>query len=331
LVSNFFGYEVKQYFSDLKEDWKEVLQSASNATLMHERSFLAYHSPDKFEDFSVMMYRDNLPVAVFPAHREDQIVHSHKGLSYGGLIHKPCSFNQKLAMFKSLLRHFESLGIDSLQIKETPSFYNLRPDEATTYLMHLLHAKTIQMELSLAIKLPMQVRHKGRKANLKQAAFTKLEIQEANRPEEFWDELLLPNLTKRYQTKPTHSKQEMAFLMKKFPENIRQFNVYKENSLIAGATIYFSANCLHTQYLASNELGRNLHALDALVKYLCENQAGKRKYFDFGHSNENNGTTINPSLFRWKESFGASAFIHRHYLVPVGAWHKLDKVLISSL
>lgn len=329
MISNFSDYEVRHYFSDLEQDWKVVLNSALNATLMHERNFLAYHSPDKFEDFSVLIYRDNLPVAVFPAHREDRVVHSHKGLSYGGLIHRPCSFNQKLEMFKSLLKHYESLGIRYLQIKETPSFYGTKPDEATIYLMHLVGAKTIQMELSLAIKLPMQVRHKGRKANLKQAALANLEIKEAPGPDEFWEELLLPNLEKRYQKKPTHSKQEMVFLMERFPENIRQFNVYKENSLVAGATVFFTNNCLHTQYLASNQQGRNLHALDALVKYLCENYAGKRPFFDFGHSNENNGKTINSLLFRWKESFGGSSFAHRHFLVSVSAWHNLDKVLIS--
>jgi len=323
LLANF--YEVRHYSSELKGDWESVLLKATNATLMHDRAFLAYHPADKFQDCSVILYKDNIPIAVFPGHREEDLVYSHNGLSYGGLIHTPCSFNQKLEYYKFMMKHYDSLGINSLHIKETPSIYDANHDESTAYIMHLAQAEIIQMELSLAIKLPLRVTNKGRKANIKQANLAKLEIIESNDPSAFWEELLLPNLENRYNKKPTHSKEEMVFLMKKFTKNIRQFNVYKDNQIIAGATVYFSPNCMHTQYLASNKQGRDLHALDALIKYLCDNFAAKRQFLDFGHSNENRGLNINKSLFRWKESFGANSFIHRHFQVPVSGWHSLDK------
>ncbi|GEO19524.1 hypothetical protein [Cyclobacterium qasimii] len=319
------------YSSKVKEDWKRVLLKATNATLMHDRAFLAYHPTGKFQDCSVIVYKDNAPVAVFSAHREGKLVYSHKGLSFGGLIHTPCSFNQKLECYNSLLRHFDSLEVNSLQIKETPSIYDVNHDESTAYIMHLAQAEIIQMELSLAIKLPLRVTNKGRKANIKQANLAKLEIIESKDPDLFWEELLLPNLDNRYNKKPTHSKEEMVFLMKKFPQNIRQFNVYKENQVLAGATVYFTPNCLHTQYLASNKQGRDQHALDALIQYLCENFAGKRQFLDFGHSNENQGLNINRSLFKWKESFGASSIVHRHYQVPVRGWKSLDNLYNYSI
>ncbi|AKP53007.1 hypothetical protein [Cyclobacterium amurskyense] len=320
------NYEVKLYSPELIGDWKKVLHGATNATLMHDRDFLAYHPSGKFQDCSVILYKNSLPKAVFAAHKEGSVVYSHKGLSYGGLIHIPCSINQKLEQFKVLLKFYDSLGIESLEIKETPSIYELIKEESTAYIMHLAQAKIIQMELSLAINLPLRVTHKGRKANIKQAEFVGLQIIESCDPDLFWEELLLPNLANRYNKRPTHTKEEMGYIMKCFPNNIRQFNVYKDKNIIAGATVYLTSNCLHTQYLASNQQGRKLHALDFLIKYLSENFSDQRKLLDFGHSNENNGLSINKSLFRWKESFGAKPYVHKHFLVPTNAWHALDTV-----
>lgn len=314
------------YSPDLIKDWGRVLQKATNATLMHEREFLAYHPSDKFQDCSVILYENSKPMAVFAAHKEGEMVYSHQGLSYAGLIQVPCSFDQKIEQFKALMKYFESLGLSHLQIKETPAFYNSTREEAMDYIMHLTNAKITQMELSLTINLPLAVKNKGRKANIKQASRQDLIITESNEVKSFWEALLLPNLQNRYRKLPTHSHEEMAFLMDRFPGKIRQFNVFKDGLMVAGATVYFSKNCMHTQYLASNSKGRKLHALDALVNYLATTFSEKYSFLDFGHSNENQGQKINKDLFRWKESFGANSFVHRHYKVPVEGWRKLDKI-----
>ncbi len=318
-------WKVKAFHPGLEADWIRVLQQAANATLMHQRSFLAYHE-GRFRDASLIIYKDDYPEAVFPAHREDREVFSHKGLSYAGLIHRPCSFDQELQLYQQLLRYYEGQGVERLQIKATPSFYSIESKESLPYFMHLVQAEIRQMELSLAIKLPLKVKHKGRKANIRQASQSGLEIREDDDLALFWEELLEPNLKNRYQKKPTHSREQMRYLKDHHSENIRQFMVYQRGIPLAGATVYFTPNCLHTQYLATNEAGRKQHALDFLIHYLCTSQARGREYLDFGHSNECGGKKINRDLFRWKESFGAIPFLHSHYNISTGAWRQLERV-----
>ncbi|MDN3690592.1 GNAT family N-acetyltransferase [Cyclobacterium jeungdonense] len=318
-------FEVKAFTPEFLANWQEVLQGAPNATLMHQRSFLAYHG-NRFQDASVLIYSKNRPVAVFAAHKEGNEVYSHQGLSYAGLIHKPCSLDQELQLYLQLLRYYEEQGVSRLRIKATPSFYGSGYQESLSYIMHLVQAETSQLELSLAIPLPLKVRHKGRKATIRQASKSGLEIREEADVGLFWDKLLEPNLQNRYQKKPTHSKDQMRYLKARHPENIRQFTVFKEGVPLAGATVYFTPNCLHTQYLATNEEGRKAHALDWLIHYLCTTQAKGRKYLDFGHSNECAGKKINRELFRWKESFGAQTFVHAHYSLAPEAWRQLDQV-----
>ncbi|SHN31851.1 Acetyltransferase (GNAT) domain-containing protein [Cyclobacterium lianum] len=319
------GWQVIAFESELEADWKEVLAKATNATLMHQRSFLAYHKK-RFHDASLILYRGDRPMAIFPAHREADQVFSHKGLGYAGLIHRPCSFDQEVQLYLQLLRYYEAQGVARLQIKATPSFYSKESTESLPYIMHLAQAEIRQMELSLAIKLPLKVRHKGRKANILQAKRSGLQVVEEGEVELFWDTLLRPNLKKRYQKKPTHNKEQMQYLKEWHPDNIRQFMVYQNGIPLAGATVFFTPNCLHTQYLATNVAGRKQHALDLLIDYLCTAQAAGRKYLDFGHSNECGGRKINRDLFRWKESFGAIPFHHSHYNLSTGAWRHLERV-----
>jgi hypothetical protein len=323
------GYRVVPYHAALESDWNRVLELADNATLMHRRSYLAYHG-DSFDDCSVMIYRGNEPLAVFPAHREGEEVHSHKGLSYAGLIHRACSFNQKLQLYIDLLEYYENLGTNKISIKETPEIYNQGVGEGNSYLFHHAGARQVQVELSQTVVLPLSIRHKGRKANIKQALRAGLEVKEDVTVDLFWETLLLPNLSGRHGVRPTHSKEQMGYLKGRHPEAIRQFIVYFNKEAIAGATVYLTSKCLHTQYLATNAKGRQLHALDLLVDHLSKGLGRDRTYLDFGHSNEANGQRINWGLFHWKESFGAKTFAMRHFILPTKGWRKLNEVFEHS-
>ncbi|MEX2567493.1 MAG: hypothetical protein WD431_16225 [Cyclobacteriaceae bacterium] len=321
------GFQVVHYSPQMEMAWHAVLDQASNATLMHKRSFLEYHV-GKFEDCSLLIFKGDRPVAVFPAHHKAGQVHSHKGLGYAGLIYqKNLSFQQILQIYQLILRHFESMGIQYIHLKETPSFYGDRSHEGAAYLLFLARAEVEKMELSLAIPLPIKVRHASRKNGIHQAKKEGLVIRETDDFRAFWNEVLIPNLMNRYQTTPLHSLREIGYLAQNHKELIRQFNVYHDEKLVAGATVFVTRQTVHTQYLASTKMGRSLHALDLLINWLGEGVFPDKRYLDFGHSNEENGQKINWGLFRWKESFGAIPFVHRHFRVPTAGWKQLEETM----
>ena len=47
---------------------------------------MEYHN-DRFEDFSLMVYKNGKLIALLPANKKDNIVYSHQGLSYGGVVY----------------------------------------------------------------------------------------------------------------------------------------------------------------------------------------------------------------------------------------------------
>ncbi|MBT8260088.1 MAG: GNAT family N-acetyltransferase, partial [Bacteroidia bacterium] len=120
---------------------------------------------------------------------------------------------------------------------------------------------------------------------------------------------------------------EISLLKKSFPKNIRQFNVYQNNNLVAGATIFDIKTVAHVQYISANEDKQKLGSLDFLFEHLINVTFKHKVYFDFGTSNKNQGQQINEGLLYWKEGFGARTITQDFYCVDLNNKHKLDTIL----
>ena len=122
--------------------------------------------------------------------------------------------------------------------------------------------------------------------------------------------------------------EEITGLQAKFPQNIRQFNVYSGEQLVAGTTVFETPEVAHLQYISGNETKNESGSLDFLHHYLLTSVFRNKNYFDFGISNENQGKNINQGLSFWKESFGARTIVQNFYKVNTANFSNLDNVLI---
>ena len=78
-------FEIKRYTSDSQRAWNEYVAKARNATFLFMREYMDYHS-DRFCDHSLMFFKDGKLYALLPAHVSGDVLCSHLGLTYGGLI-----------------------------------------------------------------------------------------------------------------------------------------------------------------------------------------------------------------------------------------------------
>ena len=78
-------YEVQKYRPENQTEWDHFVEKSKNGTFLFQRGFMDYHS-HKFTDFSLLVYRNGTLAGVLPANLSDGEVHSHQGLSYGGLL-----------------------------------------------------------------------------------------------------------------------------------------------------------------------------------------------------------------------------------------------------
>lgn len=169
---------------------------------------------------------------------------------------------------------------------------------------------------------------KTRKECIRRGIKNNLVIKEELDFKLFWEEVLEPNLDKKYQAKPVHSIAEIEMLQRKFPNNIRHFNVYQDDKIVAGTTIFVSENVAHPQYVSGMGNKNELGSLDFLYHHLITSVFMGKRFFDFGISNEDQGKKLNEGLVFWKESFGASIIVHDFYEVKTSNYGLLDTVLI---
>lgn len=288
-----------------------------------------YHS-DRFQDHSLLIYQKGKLVGLMPMHRDGDEVYSHNGLSYGGLLlHRKIKFKEILSMFSSILKFLNQNGFQKLHLKLIPKIYQLYPSDEIDYLLFLSKAQMYRAGLLCTIDMrnPIKIQS-NRIEGVKKAQKAGLIIKEEAFFKDFWEQILIPNLSQRHDAKPVHSLEEIELLAKRFPDHIRQFNVYDGETLVAGATIFENHHLAHVQYISANTQRQQLGSLDYLFHNLITDRYKDKQYFDFGVSDENKGLQINEGLLYWKETFGGRGVIQQSYTIDTKNHSLLDAVFV---
>lgn len=322
-------YKVIKYHKDYYDEWNGFLDKSKNGTFLFHRDFMEYHS-DRFEDYSLMVYENNKLMALLPANRKGNTIYSHQGLTYGGMVITNSSkLSKTLKAFKVILCSLQLGGFKYLTIKCLPVIYNKIPSDELSFFMFVLKAKLEERCLNSVIKLNQIISYStSRLEGVKRAKKHNLDIKEDRGFEAFWNEILIPNLNQKHKAKPVHTLAEMIFLKNRFPENIRQFNVYMDNQIVAGATIFITDEVVKLQYISANKSKNIIGSLDYLLKHLIENVFQEKVYFDLGTSKHTIGEAINKGLLFWKEGFEARTVTSDVYKISTDNYQLLNTVLV---
>ncbi len=306
-------YTVRTYTSADFDMWNAFIAKAKNATFLFHRNFMDYHS-DRFQDFSLLVFDENTLVAVVPANRAGDELHSHQGLSYGGLVvgHR-VKIQEFLDIFEAVYAYVKPYA-SKVFFKVIPSIYNKYFSDELLYALFLKNAKLIRRDTLFVIdnQHPDKISQK-RRYEIRKGEKHRLEVKETTDFTEFWNEILIPVLKEKHQAQPVHSLEEIKLLHSRFPENIKQYNVYFEGKIVAGTTLFITDSVVHSQYIGSDAQRSRLGSVDFLYDFLIRKYASEKRYFDMGSSNEDQGRKLNEGLAYWKESFGSKTVVQDFY------------------
>lgn len=318
-------FDFRSYRDGDEAAWNALVAASPNGTFLFDRGFMGYHA-DRFDDASLLVERRGRLVAVLPAHREGPRLASHGGLSYGGLVLADTLGAQATwALLQALQQHLRAQGVRELLYKTVPAIYHRLPCEDDRYALLRCGAQLVRRDaLSVIGPTPAQWPPKRRRA-ITQATRRRPELSMGSGPTAgatadgdwaaFWP-LLERELQARHGSRPVHTLSEIQLLAQRFPQQISLRLASWSGQVVAGLVLFETATVLHLQYMAADEQGRRCAALDLLLEQaIAQAQAGG-KWFDFGHSNEDQGRVLNTGLAFYKESFGASTVVHDHYLLP---------------
>lgn len=323
------NFYVERYTAAHFEQWNAFVSKAKNATFLFNRNFMDYHS-DRFKDHSLLVFRDDKLYALLPANEVDGKVISHQGLTYGSFIlNENAELLKSFEAFKKLLEFLYSEGIKTLEIRNIPSFYNTIPADELAYFIFKANGKLIKRDVLMVIDTTNKLEpKKGRKKSILKAVKNGLTIKVENNFDFFWNELLIPNLKEKYDVSPVHSLEEIKLLANRFPDNIKHINVYQEDKIVAGTTVFLTQTTIHPQYISHNNDNKAYGSLDLAYDFLINHFDKSKRYFDFNTSSEKNGTELNGGIIFWKESYGGRAYTSDCYELETANYKTIDLNII---
>lgn len=307
-------FDIRRYTKADEEQWNGYAKKAKNATFLFDRSYVNYHE-DRFNDYSLMFYKNEKLYAMLPAHRVDDTLYSHFGLTYGGLImDQQVKTADILVLFEELNQHLRNHGFKRVVYRPTPSIYHLIPAEEDLYaLFKVCNAQLVARSISSVIDLTHPLKwSENRRRGVKQSLKNGIEIKLSNDFAAFW-KVLDDNLMNKYGAKPVHSLQEIELLHQRFPHYIQLYVACKDNMVLGGTVLYLTPNVVHTQYISASPEGKQLRVIDGLFHFLLHQSWDEQQYFDFGTSTLQDGHLLNASLIHQKEGFGGRAICYDTY------------------
>jgi len=309
---------IVRYEPAQKSIWNDFVRQSRNGTFLFHRDYMDYHE-DRFPDFSLMFYdEEGELIALLPATVAGQQLSSHGGLTYGGIVHgTSMKAALMLELFSTLKTFLQAAGIESLSYKTTPHIFHSIPSEEDLYALFRNNARLVRRDLASAICLRNRLAFsKGRRYALKQAQKLGLSVIRSYDFDSFM-RLKSETLESKYGVSPTHTAAEIELLAKRFPDNIKLFTTHYLDEIVAGVLVYEHQTAVHTQYIAANDKGKKVGALDLIIDSLIDTYTGDKEFFDFGISTENAGNYLNQGLVQNKEWFGARTIVHDFYELRV--------------
>ena len=309
--------EAVAYTDARAREWDDFVRRA-RAPFLFERAYMDYHR-DRFPDASLLFYETGRLVAVFPATAHGDTVFSHRGLTYGGVVHDRASTSMVLQIFNALTEHHEHAGRSACEYKPVPFIYADYPAQEDLYALFrlgaTLEARSISAALPVARRMPFS---ESRKSGLRKAARLDARVAESDDFAGFWS-LLEATLQERHGVRPVHTIEEIRLLRTHFANRIRLFVASASGEIGAGCVLYDVGPTTHVQYIASTVGGRRDGLLDALFDHVINRVAvdDGKTWFDFGTSTEHGGRILNANLAFQKEGFGGRGIVYDTYRFPL--------------
>ena len=301
-------FSIERYTEQHFQLWNDFVYRAKNTSFLFDRRYMDYHS-HRFTDFSLLFFIDKRLYALLPANVEGDTLHSHQGLTYGGLImDEHTTVSKTITLFHELNHFLRQKNIKKVIYKAIPYIFHLQPSEEDLYaLWRMKDIKLVGRDVGTVIEhTHINKWYRIRERGVKRAKQAKIQVEETKDFAPFW-QILTQNLQERYKVNPVHSLNEITLLHNRFPKNILHYIAKQENETLAGVVLYITPQVIHVQYIAANTKGKELGALDLIFHQLITQQFHHIRYFDFGRSTEDDGTYLNESLIYQKEGFGGRA------------------------
>lgn len=312
---------------------KFIINPDTNGEFINTIKYLDYHPLGRFQDESICIQekgsRSIVGVMMAAISSDNDCIVSHPGTTFAGPIIKRCiNVQYSLEVLKLLMEYYET-RYDKIIIRTAPAVFGNQPNGLIDYYLSVNGYKYEISALSNVIDLTgincendVVNMFDGKKRNKlrKNLQGDKIFIYKKNLVDQTVWQSINENLENKFSTRTTHTWEEIADLVNRFPKDIDVFYADdKEGEYCAFSLNYRFKTVYHTQYMGLNYEKRVYNPNVYLIYHLMT-EAKKQgfKYFSFGASTEKQGQYLNTGLFEYKAGYGGGEIILPRYKKEMG-------------
>lgn len=310
-----------------------LLSPNTNGEFINSLKYLAYHPPGRFTEDSAVV-RDiasktirGVMLATVDPEVPTRII-SHMGTTFAGpILDQNLSIEGIETVLDVLMNYYEQKYAE-IVLKTTPPCYTAQPFDPIGYfllrrgysfgmtaLANIIDLSNLKTEADILHLFDSKRRNQTKKA-LKNELF-EFTMSSHVRPE-VWGRMN-ENLHQKFNSKTTHTYEEICDLLQRVPERIQACYVdTTEGDYGAFALIYKFKRVYHTQYLDTNyQYTGEYPNLLMILRLIQQALEEKYRYFSFGASTEAGGSILNRGLYNYKSGYGGGSI-----LLPKYTWRK---------
>ncbi len=306
-----------RYEEKHRQRWDDFVAQANQGTLFHTRAFLAYHPPARFTDASLLFFKKEKLLAVFPAASlrdgAGMLLRSHPGASFGGLVTMPEMTMRDLeCIINQLLAYSRRQQYSAIALTLPPHIYFSRASQELEFLLYRAGFRYQQRELTHFLDLRSLDRKFSENFSaefsrkIRRARQLGIIVREGDDLPAFYH-ILQKNMRDKHNVAPVHTLEELLDLRQRLPERIRLFAAYSQGKMIAGILLFLcnarAALAFYISQLAAYQQYRPVNLLCHETAQWCAEQG--LSYFDFGTSTLLG--EINWGLVDFRQAAGAHA------------------------
>ena len=286
--------------------WDGAVLRARNSHFMFLRGYMEYHG-DRFDDCSYMLVRGRKLVALLPAHRQNDDLISHQGLSFGGWILAPeCLHSDLDAGFHMLAEDIARQGCKRLIYSPSPYPYHKGSCDDDAFILQKqgAHRHSTRLSAFLLNSTGLPTKRKFRRRLKLGEATSPCVFEETEDLDRFWS-CLTAFLENCYSTTPVHNREEMQLLKSLFPNAIRLVVGRYGSEWLIGMVIFLSPQVLRFQYMFQRTDMPRAFLSDRITAWIIHQPDFSRPWIDFGTSLNPSSGELVESLHLHKEILGA--------------------------
>ena len=321
----------ENYMIKKRKDWTAqdcmkidsfIMKGSTTGEFINTLNYLNYHPEGRFEDDSIAVFDNGcgeVRGVLVAAKTGINTVESYPGTTFAGpVIDRTSNLDVIETVMDMMLGYYEA-KYKEIKIHKIPDYYTEQPFYMIDYILlnreysygmsalaNIIDLRNIQTEDDIWKLFYSKKRNKTRKVMKEQIfVFTEGKVRE-----DVWTNIN-KNLESKYNTKTTHSFEEIQELINRCPENIKAYYVNTDvGEYAAFAMVFLFKNVFHTQYLDMDYKYASKCPNQMLVFELIRIAKTMRyTYFSFGASTEKRGKILNRGLYNYKIGYGGGDVI----------------------